>query len=99
MWNDHKPTNWKPVLEPMLGRWVTIAIRTAGQCLLCFNGRMQLSGDFVELHHHTGTQMLALSDVLYVNLPNQQEQERLTLESIQRASSPQTWHDPAGGTL
>lgn len=99
MWNDHKALHWKPVLEPMLGRWVTIAIRTAGQCLLCFSGRLQLQGEFVELHHHNGMQVVSLSDVQYVNLPNQAEQERLTLESMQRASSPQTWPDPAGGPL
>lgn len=99
MWNDHKPLNWKPILEPMLGRWVTLAIRTSGQCLVCFNGRLQIQGEFVELHHHNGIQIVALSDLQYVNLPNQAEQERLTLESMQRATEAQAGHDPARGTV
>lgn len=89
MWNGQKVHNWKPVLEPMRGRWVTIAMRTAGQCLLVFNGRLHLQGECVELHHHTGVQFIALRDVQYVNLPNQAEQERLTLESMQQASERQ----------
>ncbi len=99
MRNDPKPLNWKPVLTPMLGRWVTLGMRTAGQCLYVFNGRLQLRGEFVELHHSNGVQVIALSDVQYVNLPSASEQERLTLESMQRATEAQAGHDLSRGTL
>lgn len=94
MWHEPKP-NWKPVLGRMVGQWVTISIRTAGGCLVCFNGRLQLQADFLELHHVSGMQVIALADVQYVNLPNQAQQERMTLESMQRATDDRTGGIPS----
>lgn len=93
MW-DHPKPNWTPVLKQMVGRWVTISIRTAGGCFICFDGRLQLRGEFLELQHSGGVQVIALIDVQYVNLPDSVQQEKLTLDSMQRATDDRNGTSP-----
>lgn len=95
MWNDPKPHNWKPVLEPMLGRWVNLQLRTPGDCLFSILGRLQLHGEFVELQAHGLTHVIALADVFYVTLPGPAQQEKLTIDAMHQASEAKAGIDPA----
>ena len=76
---------WVALLVPWVGQWVVVNLRGTG-CCLQLTGRLLLAPDGLHAWNTQGETIVRWDDVLCVTQVNPQEQDRLTLDAMTRAT-------------
>lgn len=80
---------WVALLAPWAGQWVVVNLRGTG-CCLQLTGRLKLAPDGLHAWNTQGETLVRWDDVLCVTQVSPQEQDRLTLDAMTRATEGQS---------